>query len=149
MVLNKIEALGVQVLVNCSPSEELTRAAEDGSDDEVFTGFKLRDGSIHKADMVIYAIGIKPRDELARNCGIECHPKGGVVVGNDLQTSATDVYAIGECASWKGNYYGLIAPGSTPRLTCLPHRQLIIAQLKWQIFCLSISRRRSPMLQGQ
>ena len=23
-----------------------------------------------------------------------------------------DIYAIGECANWKGNFYGLIAPGS-------------------------------------
>ena len=46
----------------------------------------LQDGGIHEADLVIYAIGIKPRDELA--------------------------LAIGECASWKGNYYGLISPGS-------------------------------------
>ncbi|KAF5354806.1 hypothetical protein D9756_005269 [Leucocoprinus leucothites] len=111
MVLAKIEALGVQVLTNCSPSEELTRGADDGSDNRVFSGFKLRDGSNHYADMVIYAIGIQPRDELARACGIDCHPKGGIIVGSDLQTSASDVYAIGECANWKGNYYGLIAPG--------------------------------------
>ncbi|KXN90613.1 Nitrite reductase [NAD(P)H] [Leucoagaricus sp. SymC.cos] len=111
IVLNKIEALGVQVLTNCSPSQEITRSANDESGDQIFTGFKLGDGSVHVADMVIYAIGIKPRDELAKSCGIECHPKGGIVVGNDLQTSATDVYAIGECANWKGNYYGLIAPG--------------------------------------
>jgi len=44
--------------------------------------------------------------------GIECHPRGGIVVDNNLQTSAPVVYAIGECASWKGNYYRLIAPGS-------------------------------------
>ena len=70
------------------------------------------DGTIHDADLVIYAIGIKPRDELAQASGIECHPRGGIVVDDNLQTSASDVYAIGECASWKGNYYGLIAPGS-------------------------------------
>jgi len=39
--------------------------------------------------------------------GIECHPRGGITVDDNLQTSASDVYAIGECASWKGNYYGL------------------------------------------
>ncbi|KAF9480635.1 nitrite reductase [Pholiota conissans] len=111
MVLRKIEAMGVQVLTNCSVAEQLTQSAEDGSGGEVFTGFKLLDGSIHHADLVIYAIGIQPRDELPESCGMECHSKGGVVVGDDLQTSAPDVYAIGECASWQGNYYGLIAPG--------------------------------------
>ena len=112
MVLHKIEAMGVQILTNCSPSEQLTRLADDESGDEIFTGFQLQDGTIHNADLVIYAIGIKPRDELAKAAGIECHPRGGVVVSDNLQTSVKDVYAIGECASWKGNFYGLIAPGS-------------------------------------
>lgn len=113
MVLRKIEGMGVQVLTNCSPAQQLTRPANDGSNNKVFTGFTLQDGTTHEADLVIYAIGIKPRDELAQASGIECHPRGGIVVDDNLQTSAPDVYAIGECASWKGNYYGLIAPGST------------------------------------
>uniref|UniRef100_Q9UVH8 Nitrite reductase [NAD(P)H] n=1 Tax=Hebeloma cylindrosporum TaxID=76867 RepID=Q9UVH8_HEBCY len=111
MVLRKIEGMGVQVLTNCSPAQQLTRPATDGSGNKVFTGFTLQDGTTHEADLVIYAIGIKPRDELAQASGIECHPRGGIVVDDNLQTSAPDVYAIGECASWKGNYYGLIAPG--------------------------------------
>ena len=31
---------------------------------------------------------------------------------DNLQTSASDVFTIGECASWKGSYYELIAPES-------------------------------------
>lgn len=112
MVLRKIEAMGVQVLTNCAPVEQLSRPSEDGSSEEIFTGFILQDGSTFEADLVIYAIGIKPRDELAKACGIESHSRGGIVVRDDLQTSAKDVYAIGECASWKGNTYGLIGPGS-------------------------------------
>jgi nitrite reductase (NAD(P)H) len=61
--------------------------------------------------MVIYAIDITPRDDLARQVGLKCVEKGGMVINELLQTSAQDVYAIGECASWKGNAYGLIAPG--------------------------------------
>jgi len=34
-----------------------------------------------------------------------------VVVGNNLQTSVKDIYAIGECASWENSTFGLIAPG--------------------------------------
>jgi nitrite reductase (NAD(P)H) len=137
MVLNKIEALGVQVLTNCSPSEELTRPAADGSDQHIFTGFKLQDGSLHAADLVIYAIGIQPRDELAKSGGIECHPKGGIIIGDDLQTSARDVYAIGECANWKGNFYGLIAPGSKSQHIGIESSSYISTQLKWQISYLS------------
>merc|ERR1711939_41796 len=36
---------------------------------------------------------------------------GGIVVGEDLSTSMKDVYAIGECASWENQTFGLIAPG--------------------------------------
>lgn len=113
MVLRKIEAMGVQVLTNCSPKEQLSHPAEDDPSEDVFTGFLLQDSTTFQADLVIYAIGIKPRDELARTSGIECHSRGGIVVQDSLQTSAKDVYAIGECASWKGNTYGLIGPGST------------------------------------
>jgi len=129
MVLNKIEALGVRVLTNCSPSEELTRDAGDGSCYQIFTGLRLQDGSIHDADMVIYAIGIQPRDEIARDSGIKCHPSGGIIIGSDLQTSAPDVYAIGECANWKGHYYGLIAPGgkvcASPFIFLVPHPNVV------------------------
>lgn len=112
MVLHKIEALGVQVLTRCSPVRQLTRLADDGSGDEIFCGFEFADGSVHEADLVIYAIGIRPRDDVARASGIQCHPRGGIIVGDDLKTSAEDVYAIGECASWRDNSYGLIGPGS-------------------------------------
>ena len=112
MVLHKIEAIGVHVLTNCCPSEQLTQPANDESGDEIFTGLQLQDDTILNADLVIYAIGIKPRDELAKSAGIECHSRGGIIVSDNLQTSVQDVYAIGECASWKGNFYGLIAPGS-------------------------------------
>lgn len=112
MVLRQIQAMGVEVLTNCSPVELLTRPAEDDPEQEVFVGFKLPDGGTIEACLVIYAIGIKPRDDIARASGIECDPRGGIVVGDDLQTMAKDVYAIGECASWKSNTYGLIGPGS-------------------------------------
>ena len=111
MVLRKIESMGVQVLTNCSPTEQLSCPAEDDPSEDVFTGFVLQDGTTLEADLVIYAIGIKPRDELAKASGIECHPRDGIIIRDDLQTSAKDVYAIGECANWRGNTYGLIGPG--------------------------------------
>ncbi|KAL1608588.1 hypothetical protein SLS60_003532 [Paraconiothyrium brasiliense] len=57
-------------------------------------------------------IGIRARDELARKTGIKCADRGGgIVVAPDLSTSARDIYAIGECASWENQTFGLIAPG--------------------------------------
>jgi nitrite reductase (NAD(P)H) len=56
-------------------------------------------------------IGVSPRDDLARKSGLECGPRGGIIVGDDLQTSVKDIYAIGECANWAGMCYGLYGPG--------------------------------------
>lgn len=38
-------------------------------------------------------------------------PRGGVVVNDHCQTSAPDVYAIGEVALHRGRIYGLVSPG--------------------------------------
>jgi nitrite reductase (NAD(P)H) len=55
---------------------------------------------------------VRARDELARQSGIKCADRGGgIVVAPDLSTSVPDVYAIGECASWNNETYGLIGPG--------------------------------------
>ena len=105
IVLRRIEAMGVRVLTRTSV-KDITVTADD-----VLTGLILSDDQHLKAEMVIYAIGITPRDDLARQAGLQCVEKGGIVVNDLLQTNAQDVYAIGECASWKGNTYGLIAPG--------------------------------------
>ncbi|ORY92009.1 hypothetical protein BCR43DRAFT_497638 [Syncephalastrum racemosum] len=62
--------------------------------------------------MVVYAIGIRPRDSLAMtNDVIATAPRGGFVVNEHLETSADNVFAIGECASFKDFTYGLVAPG--------------------------------------
>ena len=57
-------------------------------------------------------IGIRARDELGRKSGIKCSDRGGgIVVDGNLATSAPDIYAIGECASFENSTFGLIGPG--------------------------------------
>jgi nitrite reductase (NAD(P)H) len=59
-----------------------------------------------------FKIGVRPRDDLAKKTGIKCADRGGgIIIGPDLSTSIPDIYAIGECASWNNETYGLIAPG--------------------------------------
>ena len=101
LVLRKIENMGVKVLTQCAPTDIVTRIDETTGED-VFAGFKVGEETVG-ADLVIFAIGIKPRDDLAAVSGITCAQKGGVEVGDDLMTSAEGIYAIGECASWRGN----------------------------------------------
>ncbi len=49
------------------------------------------------ADMVIVAVGVRPNDQLARDAGLACSPKGGILVNNYCQTSNPDIYAGGDC----------------------------------------------------
>jgi nitrite reductase (NAD(P)H) len=56
-------------------------------------------------------IGIKPRDELAVSAGINTAPRGGFIVDQNLETNVPGIYAVGECASWHDQTFGLIAPG--------------------------------------
>ena len=102
--------MGVQVLTNASPAGLLTKQE---SGETVLTGLTMQDGSTLPCEIVIFAIGITPRDDLARASTIQCHANGkhGIVVNDFLETSASDVFAIGECASWNGETYGLIGPG--------------------------------------
>ena len=63
------------------------------------------------ADIVVFAAGIRPRDQLAGESGLQIGERGGIVVDDRCATSAPDVYAIGEVACHGGRVYGLVAPG--------------------------------------
>jgi nitrite reductase (NADH) large subunit len=70
------------------------------------------DGGELPAEMVVFSAGIRPNDAMARAAGLEIAARGGVVVDERCRaTGDPSVYAIGECASWMGRTYGLVAPG--------------------------------------
>ena len=73
--------------------------------------FLFQDGEQLKADMLVISCGIVPRDELARECGLEVGTRGGVVVNDLMQTNDDNIFAIGEVALHNGMIYGLVAPG--------------------------------------
>ncbi len=101
---NKIEALGVHVLTSHS-----TVKIVDGAEHKHRMMFE--DGSYHETDMIVFSAGIRPRDELARQCVLAIGPRGGVVIDDHCRTSDHHIYAIGECASWQDQTFGLVAPG--------------------------------------
>jgi nitrite reductase (NADH) large subunit len=72
---------------------------------------RFGDTSELETDIVVFSAGIRPRDELARAAGLTVHERGGIAVDDACRTSAAGVYAIGECASWGGRVFGLVAPG--------------------------------------
>ena len=69
------------------------------------------DGTYLETDMIVFSAGIRPRDDLARQCVLTIGPRGGVAIDSACRTSDRNVYAIGECASWNEQTFGLVAPG--------------------------------------
>ncbi|MET1016518.1 MAG: nitrite reductase large subunit NirB, partial [Leifsonia flava] len=69
-------------------------------------------GQSADVDIMIFAIGISPRDELAAAVGLELGPRGGVAIGTDCRSSHPRVWAIGEVASFDGRCTGLVAPAN-------------------------------------
>ncbi|MFI5590538.1 nitrite reductase large subunit NirB [Amycolatopsis sp. NPDC051758] len=72
---------------------------------------KLGNGTELDVDLVVFSAGVRPRDDLARQSGLDVGPRGGVLVDSSCRTSDPAVYAIGECAAVDGRVYGIVAPG--------------------------------------
>ena len=83
----------------------LTSARTEAITDE---GVALAGGEVVPADMVVVAAGIRPEVDLARTAGLEVGR--GILVDDELRTSAPGVRAVGECAEHRGRVYGLWAP---------------------------------------
>ncbi|OBF29209.1 nitrite reductase large subunit NirB [Mycobacterium sp. ACS4331] len=73
----------------------------------------LSDGATIDAGVVVFAAGVRPRDELARFAGLEIAERGGVLTDLSCATKDPHIYAIGEVAAIEGRCYGLVAPGYT------------------------------------
>jgi nitrite reductase (NADH) large subunit len=69
---------------------------------------RLEDGTRVPADLLVMAVGIRPRTPLARAAGLAV--ARGVVVDAAMRTSDPSILAIGECAEFEGQCCGLVAP---------------------------------------
>lgn len=103
-----IEALGLDV--RTSSAVGAIAAGADGRVAQVTIGCDGTEVAID-ADLVVFSAGIRPRDDIARSCGLTIGEHGGVVVDEQCRTSDPTIYAIGECASAGGRVYGLVSPG--------------------------------------
>jgi nitrite reductase (NADH) large subunit len=106
-LLRTIEERGLAVHTGVGTQEILA------DDTGAVTGMKLSDGSELATDLVVFSAGVRPRDQLARECGLAVGERGGITVDEQCRT-VTDphVFAIGECAlAADGRVYGLVAPG--------------------------------------
>ena len=99
----KLESIGLNI--------HLSKATNQILGDGKITAMEFGEDDVLDVDMLIVSAGIRPRDELARACGLEVGVRGGVVVDNTMKTSDAHIYAIGEIALYNQMIYGLVAPG--------------------------------------
>ena len=69
---------------------------------------ELSNGEQVETDIVVSAIGLRPRLDLAVKAGLQVNQ--GICVGRSLETSEKDIYALGDCAEVEGKVLLYVMP---------------------------------------
>ena len=97
------------VTVHCGSAT--TRVVTDPASGRA-SGVELADGTQIDTEIVVFAAGVRPRDQLARAAGLALGPRGGVAVDESCRSvSDPRIWAVGEVAAVDGQVFGLVAPG--------------------------------------
>ena len=99
-VRKALDAMGVKF--------HLGETCDDVSRDGGGYRLTLSNGESISSDVVLTAVGLVPRTELARAAGLDVNE--AIVVNRELQTSAADVYALGDCMEVEGLMLPYIMP---------------------------------------
>lgn len=102
MLQLKLESIGLNIHLSKATNQILGNGSIEG--------MEFGEDDLLDVDMLIISAGIRPRDELAKTCGLEVGVRGGIVVNNKMQTADEHIYAIGEVALLNQMIYGLVAP---------------------------------------
>jgi nitrite reductase (NADH) large subunit len=100
LLQKNLEDKGMKFAMSANTAEILGETA--------VTGVKLADGQVLEADLVVMAVGISPNVGMGKKLGLEVNR--GIIVNDQLETSAKSIYALGECVEHRGLLYGLVAP---------------------------------------
>lgn len=114
MLRRRIRDLGVEVHTE-KATNEIVRTESNS------LRMDFADGGSLDTDLILFSAGIRPRDELARDSGLEMGERGGIVINDQCLTSDNDIYAIGECALWNKQIFGLVGPGYTMAGVAVKH----------------------------
>lgn len=90
-----------------------TAARIDSSGDSLH--ISLADGSRFESDLVLSAIGLRPDLTLAQTAGLKT--ARGILVDMHGQTSASDIYALGDCAEYSDGDSTRVMPYIAPMMT--------------------------------
>lgn len=105
----KVTAAGINVVCGARAAEIVVDKRSGSTGTGKVTGVKLDTGEVLECDTVIISAGIKPRIGLAIESGLTVAK--GIRVDQHLLTSDENIYAIGECAQFGEQLFGLVAPG--------------------------------------
>ena len=112
LLRQSIEAKGINIITQAN-TEQLI--GEEGH----VTQIKLKDGTVLDADLVVFAVGIRPNMALAQSAGLRCNR--GVIVNDTMQTFDPSIYAVGECIEHRGQTFGLVEPLWGQAFICASH----------------------------
>ncbi|MFA5384177.1 MAG: FAD-dependent oxidoreductase [Eubacteriales bacterium] len=90
-VENYLREKGVEILTGVA-----VKGFEDNGRGEV--GTVLVEDSRLEADLVVLSVGVRPNVELARECGMQIGSTGAIAVNSKMETSISNIYAVGDCA---------------------------------------------------
>ncbi|WEI18106.1 nitrite reductase small subunit NirD [Acinetobacter proteolyticus] len=112
MLRHSIEQKGINIITEAN-TEALI--GEEGHVSQV----RLKDGTVLDADLVIFAVGIRPNITLAQSAGLRCNR--GILVNDTMQTFDPSIYAVGECIEHRNQTFGLVEPLWGQAFICATH----------------------------
>jgi rubredoxin-NAD+ reductase len=80
---------------------------------------ELESGLLLETELIISALGLQPRTQLAAEAGLET--RRGICVNRQLQTSDPDIYALGDCAEIAGHNLMYVQPLMASARTLAAH----------------------------
>jgi NADPH-dependent 2,4-dienoyl-CoA reductase/sulfur reductase-like enzyme/rhodanese-related sulfurtransferase len=69
----------------------------------------LKSGLRLPAQLVVLGVGVRPENRLAVAAGLEVGPRGGILVNDHMQTSDSDIYAVGDAVQIRDIVTGELA----------------------------------------
>ncbi len=112
MLKDEIESRGIKVVLDATTEEILGK-------DSVL-GIKLKGGVELDADIVLIQAGIKPTIDLAKKANLATNR--GIIVNEFLETSAKDIFAIGDCIEYNNKIWGIIP-------ACMEQSKIVAASI--------------------
>ena len=85
-------------------------AGDRSNNGSTITAVRTASGKVIPCDIIFVGTGTKPEVALAASCGLAIGPSGAIAVNENMQTSAPDIYAAGDCAECKDFITGARRP---------------------------------------